>query len=224
MVMTRRDIIEVGRRLWQRGLVSGTDGNLSIRMKNGRILATVSGVAKGFLKDGDIVEMRLDGTIIGERKKRPSSEIRMHLTTYRLRPDVAAICHAHPPYATAFAVAGRGITGCVIPEIIVALGAIPLAPYATPSTEEVPESIEPYIRGADAVLLENHGALTVGADLFEALYKMESLDHAARILLASMPLGGPHALNPEQVAKLRDTRRRLGFQNPAPLCNEDEPY
>lgn len=215
----RRELIAVGRKLWERGLISGTDGNLSVRLPNGRILATVSGVAKGAMTEEHLVELALDGTPLSRSKFKPSSEIKMHLVAYRLREDVDAVCHAHPPHATAFAVAGIGMTQCVIPEIIVALGSVPLAPYATPSTQEVPDSIESLIGKADAILLENHGALTVGRTLSEAHWRMESIDHAARIMLLSRSVGGPKPISPENVEKLVRTRETLGFTNPAPRCD-----
>lgn len=216
----RRDLLEAGRRMWERGLISGTDGNLSQRLPSGKILATVSGVPKGFMDADDFVELSLDGSLPRHAKKKPSSEIQMHLAAYRLRPEIKAVCHAHPPHATAFATAGLGITQCVIPELIVTLGSVPLAPYATPSTSEVPESIEKIIMTADAVLLENHGALTLGKDIFEALYRMEAIDHAARIILLSRGLGGPREISRENVEKLLGTREKFGFSNPAPRCGE----
>lgn len=214
----KREMIEVGRKLWERGLISGTDGNLSARLSNGRILATVSGVAKGDLSIEHFVELSLDGAIVSRSRYKPSSEVKMHLAAYRERPDIHAVCHAHPPHATAFAVAGIGITDCIIPEIIVALGAVPLAPYATPSTHEVPDAVALHVKNADAILLENHGALTLGRDIREAHMRMESIDHAARIILLSRDLGGPRKLSREDVEKLVKTRETLGFTNPAPRC------
>lgn len=214
----RREMVVVGRKLWERGLISGTDGNLSARINDERILATVSGIAKGDMTDEHFVEMDLRGSVLSRTKFKPSSEIKMHLAAYRERADITAVCHAHPPHATAFAVAGLGMTECVIPEIIVALGAIPLARYATPSTEEVPAAVAEHIQSADAILLENHGALTLGRTIAEAHARMESIDHAARIMLLSRELGGPRSLSREDVEKLRATRETLGFSNPAPRC------
>lgn len=213
-----RDLIAAGRRLWERGLISGTDGNLSVRIAADRVLATVSGVPKGDLRREHLVEIDLEGKPLTRSRFKPSSEIKMHLVAYQLRADVQSVCHAHPPHATAFATAGIGLTQCVIPEIIVALGSVPLAPYATPSTHEVPDSIRDHIVRADAVLLENHGALTVGGTVMEAYLRMESIDHAARIMLLSRLVGGPRALDSGQVEKLMATRAALGFTNPAPRC------
>lgn len=216
----RKQLIEVGRRLWERGLISGTDGNLSVRIDENKILATTSGVPKGFLSDEHFVEIDLQGKVRGRTKAKPSSEIQMHIIAYQLREDIQAVCHAHPPHATAFATSGIGITKCVIPELIVTLGSVPLAPYATPSTEEVPQSIAQYILNSDAVLLENHGALTLGKDIFEALYRMESIDHGARILILSESIGGPTELSRDKVEKLIQTRSKFGFQNPYTGCGD----
>lgn len=217
----RRTLIELGRRLWERRLVSGTDGNLSLRLGDNRILATASGVPKGHLGDEDLVELSLDGKVRGRGRAKPSSEIKMHLMAYRVRPDIAAVLHAHPPHATAFAAAGIGITACVLPEIIVSLGSVPLVPYATPSTVEVPEAVARFLPGADALLLENHGALTLGRDLFEAYYRMESIDQAAQILINARLLGGPSPLSNAEVDKLMATRPGLGLANPAPRCRPE---
>lgn len=204
--------------MWERGLISGADGNLSARLPNGNILATVSGVAKGDLSDEHFVELTLDGKQVSRSKFKPSSEVKMHLAAYRARPEIMAVCHAHPPHATAFATAGIGMTACVIPEIIVALGSVPLARYATPSTEEVPAAVGEHVKTADAILLENHGALTLGRTIKDAHWKMESIDHAARIMLLARELGGPREISPENVEKLVRTREALGFTNPFPRC------
>ncbi len=216
--MKSRVLIETGRKLWMRGLVSGTDGNLSVRLPRNRILATVSGVPKGEMTAEHFVELDLEGRVLSRSRFKPSSEIKMHLVAYRLRPEIGAVCHAHPPHATAFAAAGLGMTQCVVPEIIVSLGAVPLAPYATPSTQEVPDAVERFIANSDAILLENHGALTLGRTIEEAYLRMEAVDHAARIILNAMVLGGPKALPPGDVEKLYATRSGLGFGNPAPRC------
>jgi L-fuculose-phosphate aldolase len=211
-------LIEIGRKLWERGLIAGADGNLSARSGRDRILATVSGVAKGAMEERHLIELSLDGTVLSRSRFKPSSEIKMHLEVYRRRPEINAVCHAHPPHATAFATAGLGLTDCVIPEIVVALGAVPLASYATPSTEEVPRAVAEKIAGADAILLENHGALTVGKDIEEAYLRMESVEHAARILILARGLGGPRKLSPEEAERLYRTRETLGLTNPAPGC------
>ncbi|MFN2165376.1 MAG: class II aldolase/adducin family protein, partial [Anaerolineae bacterium] len=152
----------------------------------------------------------VDGTVVqGERK--PSSELKMHLEVYRLREDVQAVVHAHPPYATAFALAGVPLDQCLLPESVLTMGAIPLAPYATPSTEEIPASIRDYITKADAVLLANHGAVVWADSLEAAYYRMETLEHTATITHHALALGGPKALDAQQVDKLKQVRDRMGL-------------
>ena len=202
----------MGRRLWERGLVSGTDGNLSVRAGDRRVLITCAGVAKGFLRDEDFLEVSLDGKTPGRRGKKPSTETPMHLAIYRARPDVSAVCHAHPPHATAFAAAGRGITSHVIPEILVVLGSVPLVPYATPSSEALGTAVGEAAKTANALLLENHGAVTLGKDITEAWARMEMIDHTARILLLAEGLGGANELPPEEVELLGRLRRKLGIR------------
>ncbi|HSA24843.1 MAG TPA: class II aldolase/adducin family protein, partial [Myxococcota bacterium] len=153
----RQELVEYGRRLWLRGFVAANDGNLSVRLDGERVLTTPTGVSKGFMAPDDLLVTDLGGARV-EGRGRPSSELPMHLEIYRGRPDVRAVVHAHPPVATAFAVAGIPLDQCLLPEMVVSLGAIPIAPYGTPSTEEIPASIRPFVPRCDAVLLANHGA------------------------------------------------------------------
>lgn len=194
-------LVDVSHRLYARGLVVATDGNVTARLDGGRFLSTRSGLNKGMTTPEDILEVTDAGEAIASELK-PSTELGMHLFIYSKRPDVGAVVHAHPPYATAFAVAGQGMPDCVFPEVIVGLGAIPLAPYATPSTPEVAASLAPYIGSSSAVLLENHGVVTYGKDLHDAYFKMEKVEHAARILLLARLLGGERVLTADQMAKL----------------------
>lgn len=206
----RQALCEYGRRLWQRGTVAANDGNLSVRIGEDRLLATPTGVSKGFMAPGDLILTDLDGTVVqGERK--PSSELKMHLEVYRLRPDVQAVVHAHPPVATAFALAGVPLDQCLLPESVLTMGAIPIAPYATPSTDEIPASIRGYITKADAVLLANHGAVVWADSLEAAYYRMETLEHTATITYHALALGGPRPLDAQQVDKLRQVRDRMGL-------------
>src|SRR6188472_3602181 len=169
----RADIVEVGRRLWERGYVASNDGNISVRLDESRLMTTPKNVSKGFMTPDMMVVTDLDGKIIsGERD--PSSELKMHLEVYRNRPDARAVVHAHPPTATGFAVAGIPLDRAVLAEVITTLGSVPIADYATPSTKELPEAVRKYIKAHDGLLLANHGALTVGRDLFGAYYKMET--------------------------------------------------
>jgi L-fuculose-phosphate aldolase len=174
----RADIVEVGRRLYARGYTASNDGNISVRLDAGRLLMTPTSVCKGFMTVEMMCITDLDGRkLAGERD--PSSEMQMHLEVYRRRPDVQAVVHAHPPIATGFAVAGIPLDRAVLAEVLTTLGSIPIAEYATPSTAELPAAVRKYIRAHDGMLLANHGALTVGGDLFAAYYKMETIEHFA---------------------------------------------
>lgn len=213
----RKDMIEVGRRTWLKGWVAANDGNFSVRLSDNEILTTATGQSKGFLTPSLIVKVDRQGKLL-EGDYQPSSEIQMHLLVYEKRPDVKAVCHTHPPYCTAHAVASQPLSECVLPEIVVTLGAVPLANYGTPSTPEIPESLLPYIENYDAFLLQNHGALTLGRDIFQAYYRMESIEHFAHILFLARGLGAVNVLDQEQVEKLRQIRARYGLTGEVPLC------
>jgi L-fuculose-phosphate aldolase len=207
----RRQIVEVGRRLWQRGYVAANDGNLSVRLSDGRIVITPTGVSKGFLAAEALVIVNGEGARLGGRLE-PSSEIRMHLFAYARRPDVRAVVHAHPPKATGFSAAGVPLAQCVLPEVVLSLGDVPTAPYATPSTDEVAGSIERFIDGYNAMLLKRHGVLTLGSDIFEAYWRMETVEHVADIALVAKLLGGASPLSTEEVRKLLKVREKLGIR------------
>lgn len=197
----RREIVEVGRRLWTRGLVGGSEGNVSARLDAGRIVATPSGACKGFLEPDDLVVVDSGGHALGGAS-RPSSELKMHLEIYARRDDVRAVVHAHPPTATGFAIAGRPMDECVVPEVIATLGSVPIVPYGTPSTREVAERLAPYVTAHDALLLANHGAVAYGRTLKEATNTMESIEQAARSLLVAHLLGNVNRLSREEVDRL----------------------
>ena len=225
-IAIRREIVTVCRRLYERGLIAGQDGNVSVRLPGGRVLVTPAGMSKVDVGPSDLVELRLGevasshgarGTI--GKGPRASSEVLMHLRIYERRPDVNAVVHAHPPTATAFAVAGEGFTDCILPEGIFQVGEVPLLPYATPGTTGLADSFEPYVATHDAFLLANHGATTVGPSLLLAHQRMESLEHAARIILAARQLGRVNALSGEQVADLMAARQRAGLSGPYPGCS-----
>lgn len=199
------EIIRVSHRLYARGLIAGTEGNVSARLDRNVILATTAGFCKGDIDETHIVALSLDGEPIDSARK-PSTEIRMHLRIYEERPDVAAVVHAHPPTATGFAVAGEDFTAPVLPELMLLLGPVPLVPYGQPGTDEVPDRLSPFLAGHDAFLLANHGATTVGRTLDEALYRMESLEQGARILLAARQLGNVNELPVASAQALRDLR------------------
>lgn len=196
----RGEIVAVGRRLYERGLIGGGEGNISVRLPGGRVLATPAGVSKGFLSPDALVVTDMDGRPLGGG--RASSELRMHLRIYALRQDVAAVVHAHPPTATGFAIAGRPLDECVVPEVIATLGQVPIVPYATPSTEELPDRMAPWVATHDALLLANHGAVTYAATLARAIDRMESIEQAARSLLVAHLLGRVNRLSREEVDRL----------------------
>ncbi len=217
----RQEMLRVGRLMWERGYVAATDGNLSARLGSDRLLVTASGVSKGFMSGDDLVVIRLDGELVSSyrgRGRHPSSEISMHLEVYRQRPNVNAVVHAHPPLTTAFSIAGVSLARCVIPEVIVTLGGIPTAEYATPGTVEVPVSIRQAIRDYDAIVLAHHGSLTVGSTLWEAYLHLEKVEHTAEITLAAQQLGRVHTLSPEAVDKLIQKRRELLQRQGRDVC------
>ncbi|MBI5472438.1 MAG: class II aldolase/adducin family protein [Ignavibacteriae bacterium] len=195
-------LVDVCHRLYARNMVTATDGNVSVRLSNGNILTTRSGINKGMITQNDFVEVTLAGEKVGGNGK-ASTEVAMHLYVYHHRPDVNAVVHAHPTYATGFATARIPLTQCTFPEVIVGLGAIPLAEYATPSTMEVPESLAPFIKNSDAILLANHGAVTYAATLYDAYFKMEKVEHAAHITFVARMLGGAKPLSSDDLEKLR---------------------
>jgi L-fuculose-phosphate aldolase len=189
------------RRLAERGLIAGVDGNLSVRLARGRVLVTPSGRHKADLRPGDMVEVDAAGRRRRGRLK-PTSELDLHLTILAARADVGAVVHAHPPVATGFAVAGEGLDALVLPELLVLCGPVPLVPYGEPGTPELGRLVGPVIAAHDAVLLANHGAVTVGPTLDVAWQRMESLEHAARILLAARQVGRVTPLPPAAADRL----------------------
>jgi L-fuculose-phosphate aldolase len=220
----RADIVEVGRRLWTRGFVASNDGNISVRIGHDRLLMTPASVSKGFMTPDMMVVTDLEGTLVaGAPGRKPSSEIKMHLVAYRERPDVGAVVHAHPPLSTGFAVAGIPLDRAVLAEVVTTLGSIPIADYATPSTPALAESVAPYVKAHDGLLLANHGALALGADLFGAYYKMETIEHFARISLVARMLGREHVLSREEVDRLQGLRGMYGIASPAPICADPDP-
>jgi|SRR5690242_6351483 len=209
----RRQICKTGRNMYGRGLVVACQGNLSVRVDQDRILVTPAGVCKGHLVPHDLLITDLNG-VVKCGTGRPSSEILMHLLFYRVRPDVQAVCHAHPPTATGFAAAGRALDVSVLPEVVVDLGTIPLAPYGTPGTWELCENLQPFVAKHDAILLENHGVVTCGQNLTAAYQRLETVEQFARILLTAQSLGGPHVLSNVNVQKLIAARSRYGILGP----------
>ncbi len=217
----KQDIVEVGIRMYQRGYVASNDGNISARLDENKFLVTPTGVSKGFMKPEDLIVVNIDGKILSGIKK-PSSEVFMHLQVYKDRPDVNSVCHAHPPYATGFAVAGIPLDKCILPEVIITLGSIPLIEYGTPGTEELYRPVTKLLKDYDAFLLANHGALTVGSDVINAYHKMETVEHFAQIAFVSMQLGYQNTLSKEQVEKLKDQREKFGIKTTVGCVSSEE--
>jgi L-fuculose-phosphate aldolase len=206
-IAVRREIVVVCRRLYERGLIAGPDGNVSVRIAADRILVTPAGMSKVDVQEHDLVELTLDGQHV-RGTRRASSEVAMHLRAYRRRTDVHAVVHAHPPVATGFAVAGESFAACVLPEMIFQVGWVPLVPYATPGSEALADRFEPFLANHDAFLMANHGATTLGPSLVVAHQRMESLEHTARILLAARALGRVNTLAPRDVDALVAAREK----------------
>jgi L-fuculose-phosphate aldolase len=215
MVKTEReyrdDIVEIGRLMFQKSWVAANDGNITIRIDADRILATPTGVSKGMMHADDLLVLDLHGNKISGRRER-TSEIAMHLKIYELRPDVRAVVHAHPPVTTGFATAGRPLNMALLPEVVIGLGCVPLAAYGLPGTPELTEPMLPLIPRYDAVLMANHGAVCYGEEVFQAYFRMETIEHFARIALVAELLGGPTVLPRREVNKLLDSRARYGMK------------
>ena len=215
-------ICEVGRRMYKRNYVAANDGNISAKVGPNEIWTTPTGVSKGYMTPDMMVKMDLSGKVLSGNLK-PSSEVKMHLRVYDENPEVNAVVHAHPPVATSFAIAGMPLDKPVLPEAIVLLGTVPVASYALPGTQEVPDSIALYCNTHNAVLLANHGALTWGRDLMEAYFRMESLEHYATILMyATNILKKTNELNTSQIADLIKIRESMGIKaGGVPISEED---
>ncbi|HKK69973.1 MAG TPA: class II aldolase/adducin family protein [Candidatus Krumholzibacteria bacterium] len=212
----RDELVEVGRCMRDRGLVVATEGNLSVRLDAERVLATPAGADKGRLRAADLVEVDLAGRVIGAG--RASTELDMHLAIYGIRPDLQAICHAHPPHATAFAAAHRALDACVLPEVVCTLGAVPLSAYGTPSTSEVADAVRAVFADHDACLLRNHGAVAAAAGPTAAMYVMETVERLAQVTWLAENLGGVRSLGREEVDRLLSIRGVYGAERPVPPC------
>ena len=230
MVKTEReyrdDIVKVGRLVFEKGWVAANDGNITIRLDEARILATPTGVCKGMMDPDDLIIMGMDGKKISGRKE-GTSEIAMHLTVYKMRPDIRSVVHAHPPVATGFAAAGKPLNLALLPEVIIGMGCVPLAGYGLPGTPELTDPMLPYIPKYDAIMMGNHGAVCYGEDVYKAYFRMETVEHFARISLVAELLGGAKPLPRLEVDKLFDARTRYGVKAKAgavpgcPLAAED---
>jgi L-fuculose-phosphate aldolase len=198
----KKDIIHVCRRLYEREMVASNDGNVTVRVGEDRIIATPTGKSKGFLTEDDLVLTDMEGRLLEGSDKKVTSEIKIYIKIYQLRPDVLAAVHAHPLHATACAVAGRSVAEDVLPESVLGLGRVPLVPYGTPGTDELAEAIAPYLEDHEVFLLANHGALALGQNVIEAYHRMECLEHTARIVFLAEGMGWVNRLTPEQIVKI----------------------
>ena len=217
----KKQICDIGKRIYDRGMVAANDGNISVKLSDNEFLCTPTGVSKGFMTPDYICKVDANGKVIQANAGfKPSSEIKMHMRVYKERPDVQSVVHAHPMYGTAFAIAGIPLTQPIMPEAVIALGCVPIAEYGTPSTEEIPDAVSKYLQHYDAVLLENHGALAYSDSLLSAYHKMESLEFYAQLLFLSRQLGGPKELSKSQVERLYEIRRQFGLKgkHPADVC------
>ncbi len=196
----KSQIIHVCRRIYQREMVASNDGNVTVRAGEDRVVATPSGMSKGFLREEDLVLTDMDGNIIEGKDRSVTSEIKIYCNIYRNRPDVKAAVHAHPLHATAYAAAGKTVDSKVLPESVLSLGEVPLVPYGTPGTDELAGQVEKYLDRHEVFLLANHGALALGRNVIEAYHRMECLEHTARIVFLAETLGGAIQLTPEQIA------------------------
>jgi L-fuculose-phosphate aldolase len=215
----KRMICEIGKRIWTRGYVAANDGNITVKLNDKEVLTTPTGVSKGFMTPDMIIKVDMSGKVLsGSSNYRPSSEAKMHIEVYEQRSDIGSVIHAHPPYCTSFAVSGIPLNKCVLPEAILVLGAVPTAKYGLPSTHEIPDAIRPHIQTSDAILLENHGALTLGPDLLTAYHRMETLEHTAHIVAIALQLGNLNVLPREEVDRLMDLREKFNIPGRVLTC------
>lgn len=206
-------MVAIGSKMADRGLVSGTDGNLTVRLNDGLILTTPTGRRKGELRPDELVVVDASGRVVGAERSaasagKPSSELPLHLRVYAERPDVHAVVHAHPPYTTAFAAARKAVPASILPEVLLTIGEVALAPYGTPSTDEVPDRLAPLLADHDCFVMTNHGALCLGPDLLTAYNRLETLELAARVCILAEEIGGAKLLSGSDAAALRAIREK----------------
>ena len=209
----KEQMCEIGRRIWLKGFCAGNEGNHSYRIGEDRVLCTPTGISKGFLKPDDICTVDMEGKQTSGKRKR-TSEILMHLAIYKARPDVKAVVHSHPPHATAFAVAGVELPTCIHPEAEVFLGAVKTAKYVTPGDTRLGESLLPYVKDSNTILLQNHGTVTYDVDLEGAYYKLEIVDAYSRILLLAKQIGSIRPLDGGEMKELLELKQRFGLEEP----------
>jgi L-fuculose-phosphate aldolase len=209
----KEEICEIGRRVYQKGFAAANDGNISIRVGENEVICSPTMICKGFMTPEDICAVDLDGNQIAGKRKR-TSEILLHLSIMKAREDVKAVVHCHPPHATAFAVAGEPIPQCVLPEVEVFMGEIPIAPYETPGGQKFADTVLPFLKGTSCIILKNHGTVSFGKTVEEAFWKTEILDSYCRILMLAKQLGRVDYFTQQQTNELLDLKKRLGFDDP----------
>ena len=212
----RKLICEIGVLLYERSYVVSSDGNVSIRLDENRVLATPTMTCKGRMAEDCLAITDMDGKPLTDKKA--SSELAMHLLIYKARPDIKAVCHAHPPHGTAFAVAGLAIDKPILSEVILTLGCVPLTDYGTPSTDELTESMKPFVEHHNALVMANHGAVAYGSDLWQAFDRLETLEHTAKIAILAKALGGANDLPKDAIEKLINIREKAGYLSPSARC------
>ncbi len=215
----KAEICEIGRRVYNKGFAAANDGNISIRVGENEVLCSPTMICKGFMSPEDICAVDLDGNQIAGQRKR-TSEILLHLAIMKHRPDVKAVVHCHPPHATAFAVANEAIPQCILPEIEVFMGEVPIAPYETPGGQDFAATVTPFLKSTNTIILKNHGTVSFGKTLEEAYWKTEILDAYCRILLLAQQMGRVDYLNEQKSRELLDLKKKLGFDDPR-FHNED---
>ncbi len=208
----KEEMCEIGRRVYAKGFAAANDGNITVRLNEREILCTPTMVSKGFLKPEDICKVDYEGNQLAGTRKR-SSEVLLHLAVYKHRPDVHSVVHCHPPYATAFAVAREPIPKCVLPEVEVFLGEVPMAVYETPGTQKFAETIVPYVKDCNTIILANHGTVTFGPTLEKAYWNSEIIDAYCKILLLAKQLGAVHYFSEQETRELLDMKKRLGYDD-----------
>ena len=217
----KRMIVEIGRRMYDKNFVAANDGNISVKVDDDIFWTTPTGVSKGFMSEDMMVKMRLDGTVISQGDRGPSSEVKMHLRIYQENPEAQAVCHAHPPVSTSFAIAGMSLDLAIYPEAFVNLGTVPCVHYEAPGSQGIPDSIAPYCRDYNALLLANHGAVAWGSSLTEAWYRLESTEHYAMVIMyTSNIIGKANVLSCQQINELIAIREKMGITaGGVPACS-----
>lgn len=212
----RKLICEIGNLLYDRSYVVSSDGNVSIRLDENTVLATPTMTCKGRMTEDCLASTDMEGKPLTDKKA--SSELAMHLLIYKERPDIKAVCHAHPPHGTAFAVAGLAIDKPILSEVILTLGCVPLTDYGTPSTDELTEAMQPFVKHHNALLMANHGAVAYGEDLWQAFDRLETLEHTAKIAILAKALGGANDLPADAIEKLVNIREKAGYLKENARC------